>query len=136
MHPENRRSFVKKTLATSVSISFAGLIRAHGEEGGGSVSTVDPWGGGSVSTSDPWSGGTISLTNPDDFTIVTAYTVNQWDWWSVYPVTDGTVVPCPPHAWENIGAQAVSPDGQLYYPRWCTKCHITDPPHITWPPPQ
>ena len=31
MHTENRRSFVKKSLATSVSISFTGLIRAHGE---------------------------------------------------------------------------------------------------------
>ena len=34
---EPRRSFVKKTLATSVSISFAGLIRASGEEGGGTT---------------------------------------------------------------------------------------------------
>ena len=40
---EPRRSFVKKTLATSVSISFAGLIRAHGEEGGGATTTTyDP----------------------------------------------------------------------------------------------
>ena len=37
---EPRRSFVKKTLATSVSISFAGLIRAHGEEGGGTTNTT------------------------------------------------------------------------------------------------
>ena len=34
---EPRRSFVKKSLATSVSISFAGLIRAHGEGGGGTT---------------------------------------------------------------------------------------------------
>jgi hypothetical protein len=28
--PENRRSFVKKSLATSMSVTFAGLIRAQG----------------------------------------------------------------------------------------------------------
>ena len=38
MKPEShfnadRRSFVKNTLATSITISFAGLIRAHGEDG-------------------------------------------------------------------------------------------------------
>ena len=72
MNPESpfspdRRSFVKKSLATSVTISFAGLIRAHGEEKGGTTTepeatmvlttafettngptypetTVDPWG--------------------------------------------------------------------------------------------
>lgn len=37
---QDRRSFVKKSLATSVSISFAGLIRAHGEEGGGTTTTT------------------------------------------------------------------------------------------------
>jgi len=41
MHTENRRSFVKKSLATSVSISFSGLIRAHGEEGGGTTWNPD-----------------------------------------------------------------------------------------------
>lgn len=44
MNSENRRSFVKKSLATSVSISFTGLIRARGEEGNGASTTSDPWG--------------------------------------------------------------------------------------------
>ena len=39
MQPENRRSFVKKSLATSMSISFIGLLRAHGEEGAGTTTT-------------------------------------------------------------------------------------------------
>lgn len=34
MDTENRRSFVKKSLATSMTFTFSGLIRAHGEEGG------------------------------------------------------------------------------------------------------
>ncbi len=42
---EPRRSFVKKSLATTVSISFAGLIRAHGDEVGqttiGTYSTTE-----------------------------------------------------------------------------------------------
>lgn len=38
--PENRRSFVKKTLATSASISLTGLIRAHGEGGAGITNTT------------------------------------------------------------------------------------------------
>jgi hypothetical protein len=40
MDQESRRSFVKKSLATSVSISFVGLIRAHGEEGGGGTTAT------------------------------------------------------------------------------------------------
>jgi hypothetical protein len=44
MPPENRRTFVKKSVATSVSISFVGLIRAaHGEETPGTTTTTfDP----------------------------------------------------------------------------------------------
>jgi len=34
MKEDNRRSFVKKSLATSMTFTFGGLIRAHGEEGG------------------------------------------------------------------------------------------------------
>jgi hypothetical protein len=34
MKTDNRRSFVKKSLATSMTFSFSGLIRAHGEESG------------------------------------------------------------------------------------------------------
>jgi hypothetical protein len=41
LEPENRRSFVKKSLATSMTLTFAGLIRAHGDgETGGT--TIDP----------------------------------------------------------------------------------------------
>jgi hypothetical protein len=39
--PENRRSFVKKSLVTSMSVSFAGLIRAHGNGSTGET-TFDP----------------------------------------------------------------------------------------------
>jgi hypothetical protein len=41
LEPENRRSFVKKSLATSMTLTFAGLIRAHGDGGTGST-TIDP----------------------------------------------------------------------------------------------
>lgn len=37
MQQENRRSFIKQSLATSMAFSFSGLIRAHGEEGGGTT---------------------------------------------------------------------------------------------------
>ena len=70
---EPRRSFVKKTLATSVSISFAGLIRAHGEEGGGttlpetagtnSASTVEETAGTTDSTSGSTTPETAGTTN-------------------------------------------------------------------------
>ena len=42
MQTENRRSFVKKSLATTVSLTFAGLIRAHGGEGTTNTTTADP----------------------------------------------------------------------------------------------
>ena len=58
---EPRRSFVKKTLATSVSISFAGLIRAHGEEGGGTTNSTI----GTYSTTGPaMTMGTYATTVP------------------------------------------------------------------------
>ena len=41
LDPENRRSFVKKSLATSMTLTFAGLIRAHGDGGTGGT-TIDP----------------------------------------------------------------------------------------------
>jgi hypothetical protein len=41
LEPENRRSFVKKSLATSMTLTFAGLIRAHGDGGTGGT-TIDP----------------------------------------------------------------------------------------------
>ncbi|MBN8458146.1 MAG: hypothetical protein J0M04_09920 [Verrucomicrobia bacterium] len=69
---EPRRSFVKKTLATSVSISFAGLIRAHGEEGGGTTvqetagttytSTVEETAGTTAQTTTPETCGTTVTT--------------------------------------------------------------------------
>lgn len=43
MKSENRRTFVKKTFAATAALSFAGLIRAHGEDPEGET-TVDPWG--------------------------------------------------------------------------------------------
>jgi hypothetical protein len=48
MDQESRRSFVKKSLATSVSLSFVGLIRADGE--GDANSTVQT----TVQTTDIW----------------------------------------------------------------------------------
>ena len=85
MHLENRRSFVKKSLATSISISFAGLIRAHGEEGGTTTTNTTAWettagttelgttnttawettaGPTYATTSDPW-GTTYETTAPE-----------------------------------------------------------------------
>lgn len=63
MHQENRRSFVKKSLATSVSISFAGLIRAHGAEGGGATT----WNSDETTIETTDSGGTTTW-NPDETT--------------------------------------------------------------------
>jgi hypothetical protein len=62
---ENRRSFVKKTLATTVTISFAGLIRAHGEGTTGSTSNPDET---TACTTD--SGGTTTW-NPEETTSIT-----------------------------------------------------------------
>ena len=62
---EPRRSFVKKTLATTVSISFAGLIRAHGEGSTGDTSNPDET---TIATTD--SGGTTTW-NPDQTTYAT-----------------------------------------------------------------
>jgi hypothetical protein len=42
IHDSSRRRFVRNSLATSMSISFTGLIRAHGEGGGGDTTTFDP----------------------------------------------------------------------------------------------
>jgi hypothetical protein len=39
--PESRRSFVKKSLASSMTVTFAGLIRAHGNGSNGET-TIDP----------------------------------------------------------------------------------------------
>lgn len=41
MKSENRRSFVKKSLTTTAALTFTGLIRAHGDGGGGDDSTTE-----------------------------------------------------------------------------------------------
>ena len=38
----SRRRFVRNSLATTMSISFTGLIRAHGGSGGGQTTTWEP----------------------------------------------------------------------------------------------
>src|SRR5512134_1244852 len=63
MNQENRRSFVKKSLATSVSISFTGLIRAHGESGGGTT-TWSP----EENTNETTDSGGTTTWNPDEYT--------------------------------------------------------------------
>ena len=72
---EPRRSFVKKTLATSVSISFAGLIRAHGEGSTGGTLNPDET---TIATTD--SGGTTTW-NPDQTTYYTTvdFASTTWD---------------------------------------------------------
>lgn len=63
---DTRRDFVKKSFATSAAVSFAGLIRAHGEEGGGTSWNPEET---TVATT---SGG-ITTWNPDETT---------FDYWS------------------------------------------------------
>ena len=72
---EPRRSFVKKTLATSVSISFAGLIRAHGEEGGGTTT----WNPDNTAATTTDSGGTTTW-NPDQTSYATTFTQTSTTW--------------------------------------------------------
>ncbi len=65
--PETRRDFVKKSLAATASISFAGLIRAHGEEGGSTTNTTAwettaPETTFGSTTSDPWGTTTYDTT--------------------------------------------------------------------------
>jgi hypothetical protein len=69
MNEENRRSFVKKSLATSMTFTFSGLIRAHGEEGGSTT----------VATTEE-----TTVFNPDDTTFATTETTDSggtttWD---------------------------------------------------------
>jgi hypothetical protein len=69
MQPENRRSFVKKSVATTISLSsatfFSSLIRARGDEGGG----------GGETTSDPWE--TTYETTIDPFETTIYYTTAE-----------------------------------------------------------
>lgn len=72
--PDTRRDFVKKSLATSAAVSFAGLIRAHGEEGGGTT-TWNPE-QTTVATTD----GQTTTWNPDYTTFeTTAGETTTWD---------------------------------------------------------
>jgi hypothetical protein len=72
MQQENRRSFFKKSLATSVSISFTGLIRAaHGE----TVTTTDTT---VPETTAP------ETTNPDT-------TIDPTSEWSIETLPESTV---------------------------------------------
>jgi hypothetical protein len=80
MPPENRRTFVKKSVATSVSISFVGLIRAaHGEETTGTTTTTyDPQQttsptSGQTTTFDPQQTTTVQTTTPPNTTTVQTY---------------------------------------------------------------
>ena len=64
MLPQNRRCFVKRSLASSAALTapafFTGLIRAHGE-------------GGETTTTDPWETTAPETTGPGDTTIGTTY---------------------------------------------------------------
>ncbi len=74
-YSELRRSFVKKTLAPSVSISFAGLIRAHGEEGGGTTT----WNADNTAATTTDSGGT-TIWNPDETVSSTTFAQTSTTW--------------------------------------------------------
>lgn len=67
MDTENRRSFVKKSLATSMTFTFSGLIRAHGDEGGDTTyaTTSNP----EETTFATTDSGGITTYNPDETTV-------------------------------------------------------------------
>jgi len=69
MQPENRRSFVKKSVATTISLSsatlFSSLIRARGDEGG------------EATTSDPWETTVNSTTEETTFVFTTSETTSD-----------------------------------------------------------
>lgn len=78
MNPTTRRIFIRKSLATSVTISFSGLIRAHGEEGGGTTwnpnqSTYSSTNGGGTTTWDPNQTTYQTTWNPEETTVVASY---------------------------------------------------------------
>ena len=106
---------MKKTLATSVSISFAGLIRAHGAtttQGDGSTTSSGQWGSES----------TVDLGGMTEITLPNVTTVDPWEWFSGGPVTDETL-PCSPHTWGEA-LPYVNQDGTLGTQRYCTKCGV------------
>jgi hypothetical protein len=72
----NRRSFVRNSLAKSVLISSAGLIRAHGEEGGGVTTTCNPEENTIATT---YNGGTTTYS-PEETTIATTNSGGTTTW--------------------------------------------------------
>ena len=91
MQPQNRRCFVKRSLASSAALTapafFSGLIRAHGE-------------GGETTTTDPWDTTAPETTGPADTTIETTYdpfetTVETTDGWETTESSTDTTAPNP-----------------------------------------
>lgn len=72
MHQENRRSFVKKSLATSMTFTFSGLIRAHGGEGEQTTianpdeTTFETTDSGGTTTWNPDKETTVVTTSPEE----------------------------------------------------------------------
>lgn len=135
MKDNSRRNFVKQTAATGLTFTFAGLIRAHGATtivGGGGINstntdtTYDQWGSGDSGSS----GITVDITSVDQFTIITNFTVNQWEWWSVEPVTNETLPTalCNPHTWVKSGFPVPGFDyqGNPVFTQWyrCDHCGL------------
>ena len=96
MEQESRRSFIKKSIATSASLSFVGLIRAHGQ--------------------------TIPL-DPFEWTIPQSNTVDPWDWFSGGDVTDPPTEPaCPPHVRSGLAYPYALPGGGTTTAYSCGHC--------------
>jgi hypothetical protein len=96
MNATTRRSFVRKSLATTVSITFTGLIRAHGEGGGGGeTTTADPWGTTATTidtTADTTADTTVNttvVTSAPAHPLTRTYQLNVWVK-SISPKGDGT----------------------------------------------
>lgn len=127
MPPEDRRTFVKKSVATSVTISFAGLIRAaHGATT--LPFTVDPWGSITNTTHfDPWGGDAYSGQGPTvpvgDFTWPWQTSITE-NWFSGGAVTDPPVITECEHIWQYHPVPHVAIDGTVFYPRWCSRCGV------------
>ncbi|MGC4014576.1 MAG: hypothetical protein QM755_08700 [Luteolibacter sp.] len=116
---ENRRSFVKKSMAASISVSsatfFSSLIRARGEEGGGGTTTenttTEGWETTYAPTEPPTGGPT---TEAWDTTIATAEETTVDPWETTIPPTEETTIPpteettTTPTAWT---LQAYAPAG-------------------------
>jgi hypothetical protein len=75
MLSEDRRSFVKKSLATSMTFTFTGLIRAHGEEVGGGTTTWNP----EESTAETSDSGGTTTWNPEESTFEASSVETTWN---------------------------------------------------------